>query len=176
MDELDEAVKGLLAGDESAFQRIVDKTAKRLVRLAARMLGNVSDAEDVVQDAYVKAYRSLVNGDFDRRSKLETWLYRIVVNTAIDARRRRSRGPEPRDDIAGGAWDGASSAEAHVALGELRDWLADLPEEQQSAVILKSIEGLSANEVAEVLGTTEGAVEQLLVRARSALRKKRGDE
>jgi RNA polymerase sigma-70 factor, ECF subfamily len=176
LDELDEAVTQVLRGDRAAFQRIVDRTSGKLVRLGARIMGNLADAEDVVQDAYVKAHRSLVSGDFDRRSKVETWLYRIVVNAAIDAKRRRARAPEPRDELTDAGWDGAASAEARVALRELSDWLDALPPDQQSALILKSVEGLSAAEVAEVLHTSEGAVEQLLVRARSALRKKRGSE
>jgi RNA polymerase sigma-70 factor (ECF subfamily) len=134
------------------------------------MMGNLADAEDVVQDAYVKAYRSLVEGRFDSRSKVDTWLYRIVTNTAIDAMRSKSRRRE--DDV---AVEGATAgdAESRLALAELDDWLKDLPPDQRVALTLTAIEGMSAPEAAEVLGVSEGAVEQRVVRARATLREKR---
>jgi RNA polymerase sigma-70 factor (ECF subfamily) len=171
--DLEEAVQRILKGDASAFQRIVDHTSARLVRLSARIMGNAADAEDVVQEAYVKAYRSIVEGGFDGRSKVETWLYRIVVNATIDAKRSRKHDATPMDTLPDPGWDGARSAEAHLALVELEDLLRDLPEDQHAAIILKSVEGLSAAEVGAVLHTSEGAVEQLLVRARTTLRQKR---
>ena len=83
-------------GDVKAFRQIVDHTRAPLYRLAARMLGGVADAEDALQDAYVSAYRGLVDGRYDGRSKLETWLYRIVANTCIDQlRKRKTRTEEP---------------------------------------------------------------------------------
>lgn len=175
MNELDEAARRARNGDAAAFRRIVEATGPRLVRLAARILGNVADAEDVVQEAYVKAHRSLAAGEFDGRSRVETWLHRIVVNAAIDASRSRERSPTPRDTLPDPGWDGAASAEARVALSELDDLLRALPPEQRSALVLKSIEGFSASEIAAILSTTEGAVEQLLVRARALLRLQRGD-
>jgi RNA polymerase sigma-70 factor (ECF subfamily) len=173
LDDLEEAAQRVRQGDSSAFRTIVEATSGRLVRLGARILGSVTDAEDVVQEAYVKAHRSLVRGTFDGRSRVETWLYRIVVNGAIDAKRTRRRAPVPTDVLPDAGWDGAASAEAHVALTELDELLRDLPLEQRSALVLKSIEGLSATEIADLLSTTEGAVEQLLVRARATLRQRR---
>jgi RNA polymerase sigma-70 factor, ECF subfamily len=173
LDQLDLAVQRVLKGDMSAFQLIVDQTSTRLVRVSARIMGNVADAEDVVQEAYVKAYRSLTQGQFDGRSKVETWLYRIVVNRAIDAKRSRARDAVPSDTLEELGWDGAASAEAHVALVELDDLLRTLPADQRAALILRSIEGFSAAEIADMLSSTEGAVEQLLVRARAALRQRR---
>jgi RNA polymerase sigma-70 factor, ECF subfamily len=173
LDNLDEAVARVLRGDISAFQLIVDATSARLVRLSARMLGNLADAEDVVQEAYVKAYRSLVSGQFDRRSNVMTWLYRIVVNASIDAKRSRARSPVASDMLVEPSWDGRAAAEARLALSELGAWLAELPPDQHAALVLKAIEGLSAAETAEILKCSEGAVEQLVVRARAALRQKR---
>lgn len=172
MDRLEEAVRAVMNGDPAAFQRIVEATSARLVRLSARILGNLADAEDVVQEAYVKAYRSLVGGRFDGRSRVETWLHRIVVNATIDAKRRLARDAAPSDVVTDVGWDGTASAEAHLALKELADVLSALPPEQQAALVLKTIEGFSTAEVAEILASTEGAVEQLLVRARATLRKR----
>ncbi len=173
MDLLEKAVDRVLSGDRSAFQQIVDLTSQKLVRLGARIMGNQADAEDVVQEAYVKAYRALTAGEFDRRSSTNTWLYRIVVNGAIDAKRSRKRRAEASDEQVDPGWDGAARAEARLALAELDDWLSALPPEQRAALVLQSMEGLNNAEIAQVMGVSEGAVEQRLVRARAALRQKR---
>jgi len=173
LDILEKAVDRVLSGDRSAFQQIVDATSQKLVRLGARIMGNQADAEDVVQEAYVKAYRALTAGEFDRRSSTSTWLYRIVVNGAIDAKRSRKRRAEASDEQIDPGWDGAARAEARIALSELDDWLEALPPEQRAALVLQSMEGLNNAEIAQIMGVSEGAVEQRLVRARAALRQKR---
>jgi RNA polymerase sigma-70 factor (ECF subfamily) len=173
VSNLEQAAQRLAEGDRSAFQVIVDATSAKLVRLSARMLGNVADAEDVVQEAYVKAYRALTEGGFDGRSRVETWLYRIVVNGTIDAKRKLKR--TATDELVEAGWDGAASAESIVALRELAGWLGELPEEQQTVLMLRAVEGLSSAEIAQILECSEGAVEQRLVRARTMLREKRRD-
>jgi len=173
LDILEKAVDRVLSGDRSAFQQIVDATSQKLVRLGARIMGNQADAEDVVQEAYVKAYRALTAGEFDRRSSTNTWLYRIVVNGAIDAKRSRKRRAEASDEQVDPGWDGAARAEARIALSELDDWLEELPPDQRAALVLQSMEGLNNAEIAQIMGASEGAVEQRLVRARAALRQKR---
>jgi RNA polymerase sigma-70 factor (ECF subfamily) len=145
-------------------------TSQKLVRLAARITGSAEDGEDVVQEAYVKAYRALVEGRFDQRSRVDTWLYRIVANSAIDALRSGRKRPKSMETIPEPAWDGAGAAEARVALAELDSVLAGLPHDQRAALVLKSVEGLSSAEIADIMGTTEGAVEQRLVRARATLK------
>ncbi len=171
MDNLTEAVQRVRSGDPTAFQKIVDSSSTRLVRLAARMLGNVVDAEDVVQEAYVKAYRALVTGEFDGRANVSTWLYRIVTNQAIDAMRSRARRPRPTDTADESISD-LASAEQNFVLTELADWMSELPPDQRAALVLKAVEGMTSPEIAEVLQCSEGAVEQRLVRARAALRKR----
>jgi len=78
----------------------------------------------------------------------------------------------PTDTLADISWDGRPLAEARIALTELADWLEALPSEQHAAIVLKCVEGLSSAEVATTLGCSEGAVEQRLVRARAALRRR----
>ncbi len=95
-------------------------------------MGNQADAEDVVQEAYVKAFRALKAGEFDRRSSTATWLYRIVVNGAIDAKRSRTRRAEQSDMQIDPSWDGAAFAEARLALTELDEWLELLPADQRA--------------------------------------------
>ena len=173
-DPLEDAIRRVRSGEVAAFQVIVDATSVPLVRMAARMLGSVADAEDVVQDAYVKAFRSLTEGRFDGRSTVATWLYRIVANATLDALRGRSRAPAASDLPVNGSLDGAAFAEARLALAELSAWLDGLPPPERAALVLKAVEGLSSAEVAVILGCSEGAVEQRLVRARAALRRRCG--
>jgi RNA polymerase sigma-70 factor (ECF subfamily) len=169
VSSLEEAAQRVQRGDASAFRSIVEATAARLVRLSARIMGSVTEAEDVVQEAYIKAYRALVEGQFDARSRVETWLHRIVVNASLDARRARKRAPQGEADI---ELHAAGNAEEAVALRELADWLDELPDDQRTALLLKTIEGMSSAEIAEVLQCSEGAVEQRLVRARATLRER----
>jgi RNA polymerase sigma-70 factor, ECF subfamily len=171
LENLGEAVQRVRSGDTAAFQQIVDATSARLVRLGARMLGNVVDAEDVVQEAYVKAYRALISGEFDGRANVSTWLYRIVTNQAIDAMRSRTRRPKPTD-TADETTSDLASAEQKLALTELVDWMNELPPDQSAALVLKAVEGMTSPEIAEILQCSEGAVEQRLVRARATLRKR----
>ena len=173
MDTLEKAVDRVLGGDRAAFQQIVDATSQKLVRLGTRIMGNQADAEDVVQEAYVKAYRALTGGEFERRSSTSTWLYRIVVNGAIDAKRSRTRRAESSDEQVDPGWDGAAFAEARLGLAELDEWLAALPTDQRAALVLQAMEGLNNTEIAQVMGVSEGAVEQRLVRARATLRQRR---
>lgn len=190
MSTLEDAARRVQRGDVSAFREIVEATSARLVRLSARMMGSVAEAEDVVQDAYVKAYRAIVAGQFDarsprrasratwagptaaaspRRGRVETWLHRIVVNASLDAKRKRARAREDAIDSSRGE---EGTAESAVALAELAKMLDALPEDQRSAIVLKA-EGMSATEIGAVLGCSEGAVEQKLVRARATLRERR---
>lgn len=175
MSDVLAAVEAVAAGDVAAFARVVEATSTRLYRLAARMMGDLQEAEDVVQDAYVRAFDALREGRFDRRSSVDTWLYRIVTNTALDAlraRRRRTRkATDPLDDVE--VPEQMSSAErlaARDALRELSLWIDDLPPDQRTALVLKELEGLPSDEVAAIMKSSVGAVEQRLVRARATLR------
>src|SRR5690606_33959674 len=162
------------SGNSDAFRRIVEATQQRLVRLAVRILGDQDEAEDAVQESYVKAHDALVRGRFDRRASLETWLYRIVTRTAIDLSRRRER--TRRLCVTLGLQREGSTIDAELALRELSAWLVELPKDQHAALVLKAVEGFSSHEVAAILECTEGAVEQRLVRARAALRERAAGE
>jgi len=155
-------------GDPGGFRVLVEATSRDLVRLAARMLGDLQSAEDVVQESYVKAFRAMTNGSFDRRSSVRTWLYRITTNAAIDALRCRRPAMElveepPCDDAPG---------DVHVALREVSAWMGALPPEQRATLVLSAFEGRTNAEIAQILQCSEGAVEQRLVRARAALRRR----
>ena len=140
------------------------------------MLGNVADAEDLVQEAFIKAHRALMERQFDGRSSVETWLYRIVTNLCLDqlrSRKRRGRSVKECDEM---MVEDGNSAEARLALRELDGWMSDLAAEQRVALVLSAFEGFSNVEIAKMMGCSEGSVEQRLVRARTALRQKRNLE
>jgi RNA polymerase sigma-70 factor (ECF subfamily) len=178
---LEQAFQRASRGDRGAFGAVVSQTSGRLFRLAARITGDPGEAEDALQDAYLRAFDALAAGRFDGRSEAYTWLYRIVANASLDAlrarRRRRTRlGDEPTDaEAAAPAVDDAGRLAARAALRELDAWLAELPDDQRAALVLKEIEGLSSNEVAEIMKCSVGAVEQRLVRARATLRRRSGE-
>jgi RNA polymerase sigma-70 factor (ECF subfamily) len=171
LESVEDAARAL-ASDSRALEALVESTGPGLVRYAARILGSVADAEDAVQESYVKAYDSLVLDRFDGRSSLKTWLYRIVTRTAIDLRRSRARRKRLTDALPEGSIDGLAGADAHVALRELEVLFEELPEEQRSALVLRALEGFSNREIGEILECSEGAVEQRLMRARAALKAK----
>jgi len=158
------------------FQAVVASTSTRLYRLAARVLGSEADAEDVLQDAYLRAFEAWRGGGFDARSSIDTWLYRIVIRVAVNFLRTRRRS-DAREAAAPAAGSNAQRAlEARAELAELSKWLDLLPPDQRAALVLKELEGLSSADVAQVLECSVGAVEQRLFRARATLRKRSDHE
>lgn len=158
------------AGDRRAFERIVMRHGPLALRVARRLAPDRHSAEDIAQEALVRAWTRA--GDFDAsRARFTTWLYRIVVNLVIDLRRRSRQGrlPEHFDaaDPAPAAEDGLELEERHAALWNARQ---SLPLRQRAALTLVYDEGLSGAEAAEVLGVSTKAVERLLARARAHLR------
>ena len=151
------------------FDQLIAQTSADLYRLAVRLTGDRAEADDLVQTTYARAFEALNAGTFRGESRLTTWLYSILTHAAFDARRTGRR----REAIAQAAARTEAEgprADASVRLRELKDALQELPDDQRAALALKELHGLKAREVAEVLGRSEGAVEQLLVRARAALK------
>jgi RNA polymerase sigma-70 factor, ECF subfamily len=172
LGDLDEAARRVGRGDARAFRALVDATGDRLYRLALRMTGDADDARDVVQDAYVQAHRALSKGHWKGESKVETWLYRIVLNTAINHRRGRGR----RAALLGQEQAPSPTPERGAEIARLMEGVLSLPPEQRAVVVLKELEGHTSAEIGTMLGCTEGAVEQRLLRARANLRRRLGDE
>ena len=140
------------------------------------MLANVTDAEDLVKESLLRAHRALASKEFDGRSSVETWLYRIVTNLALDqlrARKRRGKVIEATDEMLS---DDGNTPEVRLALRELDAWMGELIPEQRVALVLSAIEGFSNAEIAGMMECSEGSVEQRLVRGRAALRQKRSLE
>jgi len=165
------------AGDPEAFAALVGRYEVRIVRLVRGMVPE-SDVEDVTQEAFLKAYRKI--GNFDGRSSFYTWLYRVTANTAMDWRKReRHRRHSPLPEGPEGD-DAVPSADAGPERSASRRELADridaaiesLPEKYHEIVVLREVEGLSYEEIAERLGMSKGTVESRLFRARERLREK----
>jgi len=157
--------------DEDAYRRLVERHIDRAYAVALRILNNRADAEDVVQDAFLKVWthRGRWQGD---KAKFSTWLYRVVTNRCIDLRRQpRSEEieniPEPPDAKP----DAVSALHRREVSGMLDDAMRRLPDQQRIALILSYHENLGNGEIADVMDTTVAAVESLLKRGRQQLRK-----
>ncbi len=163
------------AGDRRAFALLVTRHAERVRSVALRFSGNAADADDVTQQAFLAAWRDARNWQRGR-ARFSTWIYRVAVNRCIDlARRRRVRSwlsldavAEPEDD----APDAAERAAQQSELAAVRRDMLALPEKQRAALLLAVQAEKSTAEIGEALGVSAGAAEQLLVRARRALRER----
>jgi RNA polymerase sigma-70 factor (ECF subfamily) len=173
-------VARLQRGDESAFEAIVRAHGGRLLAVARRFLGNNEDAQDAVQDAFIRAFKAIHT--FEARAQLHTWLHRILVNTALmKLRERRRRPTESLDDllpaysadghqtVASRDWSDAVLERKETA-GIVREAIAMLPDSYREVLVLRDIEEKDTSEAAEILGTTPNVVKVRLHRARQALR------
>jgi len=177
-------VARIRAGEAEAYEILVRRHAGRMLAVAQRLLRNPDDARDVVQEAFLAAYRHA--GSFAGQSCLGTWLHRIVVNAALMKIRARSRRPEesidellPRFHDDGhmvdpaGRWrteEGEGALERKERCAMVRDCIARLPETYRTVLTLRDIEELDPQETATLLGTSVNAVNIRLHRARQALR------
>jgi len=175
-DEDIEFLDRFRAGDESAFEEFVLRYQDRIYTLCRYMLGSVHDAEDAAQDVFIKAFRGL--RDFRPGSAgLYTWLYRIAVNTCTDYRRRPffaslfggdEEGDETRIEPVSDAPSPERLYEAKETSLALRAALNRLSSKLRTVIILKEVEGLSYEEIAEVLDISIGTVKSRISRARVA--------
>jgi RNA polymerase sigma-70 factor, ECF subfamily len=171
-------------GERAAFELLVERHENRVYRLAMRMSRNSSDAEDITQDTFLRAHGSI--DSFRGHSRFGTWLYRIAMNEALMRRRAARRRPTtPLDVVApqfedrghpSAATGGVCSAERLLEERQLaqrvQDALDELDEPSRAALVLRDLEELSAEEAADILGTTPQAVRQRAHRARLKLREK----
>ena len=172
MDEqTDEALMARIAGgDRAAFNLLAQRHAGAVVRLAAHILRNRADAEDVAQDAMLRVWTNAPR--WKPVAKFRTWLTRIVVNLCLDRKRRTPWMPL---DSAGELVDPAGGAAAQLEADEnerrLAAAIAELPPRQRAAIALSYGEGLSNAATAEILDSSVSAVETLLSRAKTNLRR-----
>jgi len=180
-------IEAFLAGDRSAFDRLVLRHKDRVFNVCYRMVGDYEDAGDCAQETFVKVYRSLK--DFRFGSSFSTWLYAVAVNTcknklkSSEYRRRKKMIPidDPPGDSPGGMVareieDPAPSPLAQLAERErekiLQGAIDDLAPEARAVVVLRDIEGLSYEEIVRATGYNMGTLKSKLARARQQLREK----
>ena len=155
------------AGSDPAFEAIVERYRRALMRYVSRLLPP-DRAEDVVQQSFVKAYEAMHRDTAELN--LRPWLYRIAHNGALNALRDRALGHAELDERIDGVERPDQAFERTTGLRELVVAVQALPERQRSAILLRELEGRSYEEIAAALGVTDGAVRQLLNRARNSLR------
>ena len=176
------SLEALRAGDREAFARLVDATSGHIYRVALQIVGDEQDAEDVLQETYIKAFRALP--EFEGRSSLSTWLYRIAVNEALMHVRRRK--PQPVSIDESDPFDAEAESEGmeivdfcclpegEFLTNETRAFLdqavANLPENLRVVFVMRDLEGFSIQDTAEALGLSENNVKTRLLRARLHLR------
>jgi RNA polymerase sigma-70 factor (ECF subfamily) len=162
-------------GDRDAFDRLVERYQREIYRLCYRYVGGHEDANDLAQEAFLRAWRSI--GRFRGDSAFRTWLYRIAVNACLNHRAAKrpltQELPETLPDPTRGV---LSRAEAEDDARRVRGAIAELPEKQRATLILKVYHDLSHEEVARALGSSVGTVKSNLFHALSNLRRRLGAE
>jgi RNA polymerase sigma-70 factor (ECF subfamily) len=171
------------SGDADAFRVLVERHSRALFRLAFRMTGNEQDAEDVVQESFLRAYRQL--GKFDERASFGTWLYRIATNCSLDlvrSRKRRSEhiaqqpdGEHPENDLVSTLPSADPTPERAAFSTEVRERVAeamnDLSATERTAFVLRHFEGMCIEDVSQVLECQPGAAKHSVFRAVQKLRR-----
>lgn len=178
-------IKQVKKGDQNAFADIVDIYKDKIYQLCYRMLGNVHEAEDIAQEAFIRAY---VNIDsFDTNRKFSTWLYRIATNLTIDRIRKKKPDYYLDAEVAGTegltmysqiAADGVLPEDAIVSLelsNTIQQKILKLPDKYRTVIVLKYIDELSLIEIGEILNIPVGTVKTRIHRGREALRKQLRD-
>ena len=172
--DMDQLVDAARQGDTTAFEELVRRTHADTFGLARRLVTNEDDARDVVQDAYLRAFRSI--GRFRGDARFSTWLYRITANCASNhlGRRRRHHHEELDEDVAVAdtrpEHDPVTAADGTLLRDRLEVAIAALPPRLRAVVVLRDIYDLSHGEIAEELGISEAAAKVRLHRARRKLR------
>lgn len=181
-----ELVRESRHGDKEAFRELVERHQRKIVAVAVGMVNNREDALELAQETFVKAYENLEK--FKGESSFYTWLYRIVVNLAIDHRRRsRRQGTVALADRPGGGEDlefdlpaqrlsdPYQQASSHEIGSRLRDAIEELTPDHRAVILLREVEGLSYEDISRVMQCSKGTVMSRLHYARKKLQDKLRD-
>lgn len=176
-EESDEMLMAAIAsGDQRSLRLLMDRHMTAVIRLSERILLAQSEADDIAQEAFFRVWRNAARFD-PGRARFKTWFYRIVVNLAIDRKRRPVPAPiEAAADQASGAPDALAAVIEAERRRNIETALALLPEKQRAAIALFHFEGLSAREAAAAMSMSGKAFESLLTRARRALKQQIANE
>jgi RNA polymerase sigma-70 factor (ECF subfamily) len=177
-------IAALQAGDDAAYQTLVETHIGRMLAVARRMLGNEDDANDAVQDAFLSAFKAIDR--FEGNAQLGTWLHRIAVNASLMKLRSRKRRrdevsieallpsfkPDGHMSRSPGAWNTTSDdlAQQDETKRRIRELIESLPADYRDVVLLRDIEELDTRQTGQILGVSDSAVKTRLHRARQALR------
>jgi RNA polymerase sigma-70 factor (ECF subfamily) len=157
-----ELVERSLAGDERAMREMFERHHKKIYAMALRLTGSVSDAEDVVQETFIRAFRHLKT--FRGDSRLSTWLCRIAINQSRDVYKKQARTSPERDvPVEPGQKDALARARLEKALEAL-------PDGYREVLVMHDVIGMGHREIAEVLKTAEGTSKSQLHKARARMR------
>lgn len=172
-DSDDQLMRAAGSGDRAAFSLLVGRHGRKATGIAGRIVGNRADAEDVVQEAFLRAWRKAPEwqSEAQRGAQFTTWYYRVLVNLCIDRKRKPANDPiEAADQVADAGPDGEAAMATKQIGARVGAAVAALPERQRAALVLCHYEGMTNIEAAAVLELSVGALESLLVRARRSLR------
>lgn len=171
------------SGDRTSFSALVRQHQRRVYACAIHMLGDRGEAEDAVQETFLRAFRAIDR--FDGRAELSTWLYRICINVSLNALRRRKRVdasdihdprvPEPAVDATQGANDPRHAVQTIQLYTRLAKALDELSPSLRATVVMVLIDGVPQKEAAEALGCSEGTIAWRVHESRRRLREKLGD-
>lgn len=162
-------INRVLDGDVEAYARLVDRHYERCARIAVRIVGNHEDAEEALQDAFLRAFNAL--GDYEERERFSAWLTRIVVNQCRTVLARTRRREAVFLDVDPGVLSLASKAdEADEGWPDLERALAQLPDAQREALVLRFSDDLTYEEMARITGAGESALKMRVQRAFARLR------
>jgi len=169
-----ELVRRIREGDAEALRLVVERYQDRIFALIHGIVRDAHEVEDVAQEVFLKVFTRIEA--FDGRSQFYTWLYRVAVNAAKDHVKKRVRRPavalEEADALPGGAEGPDARAARNETARLVREAIDELPVRYREVLALRELEGLSYDEVAQVLGISIGTVESRLHRARSRLKRK----
>lgn len=171
------AVSRARAGDDEGFRLLVERYSQRLFRVAYRMTGNEHDADDIVQEAFLRAYKQI--DSFEERANFGTWLHRIAINCSLDLLRARTRaGKHDGGDLDVAEQKGSAMIEPlqdrELISVELRKSVADAMQQlsgnERTAFVLRHFEGMPVEEIGKTLGIQTGAAKHTIFRAVRKLR------
>jgi RNA polymerase sigma-70 factor (ECF subfamily) len=173
-DKDDELILRIAGGDQVAFRYLTEKYTRRMLALAEQMTNSSADADDIVQDVFLKVWTVAPNWQPGGPAQFTTWLHRVVVNACLDRRRRTARlymSLDEIDDLADESRNGFDSVLAEERDRAIRAAISDLPDRQRAAVSLFYYCEMTAPQVAHVLELSVPTVESLLVRGKRGLKK-----
>lgn len=165
-------------GDASAFNELLGLHEKKMYAVCIRMCANQEDAQDCLQEAMLRIYRSI--SGFKGQSSFSTWIYRVTMNTCLDElRKKKNKQTTSLDGLLDTGWspsDDYDTPEHHAIEDErkkaIRGAIAELPEDMRSVIVLRDIEGFSYDEIAVMLGINVGTIKSRISRGREKLREK----